>query len=80
MTNNYRNTVRDLVPAVGAKVTVRFEKLAIVCTVLDAKNSYGQVRLLVEPVAGAGEQWIELGRLVAAPAGAASAAFSLEAR
>ena len=61
--NNFRNTVKQLQPALGDTVGVSFEKLTIACRVLDAKNSYGQVRLLVAPLAGDGEQWIELGRL-----------------
>jgi hypothetical protein len=67
MTNQTtQRTVRQLTPAVGASVRVRFEDLTIECKVMDAKNSYGKVRLLVQPVAGTGLQWIELGRLVAA--------------
>jgi hypothetical protein len=65
MTSNYRNTVRDLTPAIGASVRVRFEGLAIDATVIDATSVWGKVRLLVQPVAGDGRQWIELGRLVA---------------
>ena len=63
-----QKTVRELTPAIGARVSVRFESLTIACTVLDAKNTWNKVRILVQPVAGQGEQWIELGRLVAAPA------------
>ena len=69
MTNaTTQRTCRELTPAVGASVRVRFESLTIDCTVVDAKNSWGQVRLLVQPVAGTGAQWIEMGRLVAATA------------
>jgi hypothetical protein len=64
-TYNARNTVNDLVPAIGARVLVRFESLTVACTVRNAKNTWNKVRLLVSPVAGEGEQWIELGRLVA---------------
>jgi hypothetical protein len=32
--------------------------------VIDAKNSWGKVRVLVQPLAGTGQQWIELGRLM----------------
>jgi hypothetical protein len=64
-TYNARNTVNDLTPAVGARVLVRFEPLTIACVVMDAKNTWNKVRLLVVPVAGEGSQWIELGRLVA---------------
>jgi hypothetical protein len=67
MTTTTQHTVRQLVPALGSTVLVRFEELTIECNVADAKNSWGKVRLLVEPLAGKGQQWIELGRLVTAP-------------
>jgi hypothetical protein len=68
MTNhNQRNTATELIPAVGARVLVRFEDLRIRCTVIDAKNSWGKVRLLVTPYEGYGAKWIELGHLVAEP-------------
>lgn len=62
--NKQRNTVRELAPAVGETVFVRMETFRVPCVVLDAKNSWGKVRLLVTPVYGEGEQWIELERLV----------------
>lgn len=58
-------TTRELLPALGEKVSVRFEDLAIECIVLDAKTSWGKPRLQVRPVTGQGRQWIELSRLVA---------------
>jgi hypothetical protein len=63
MTTTQR-TARELTPAIGQQVHVAFEQLTVLCTVLDAKNSWGKVRLLVQPVAGRGQQWIELQRLV----------------
>ena len=65
MTTKTQQTVRELVPAIGATVGVRFESLIIDATVVDAKNSWGKVRLLIRPAAGVGEQWIELNRLCA---------------
>jgi hypothetical protein len=59
-----RHTVNQLSPAVGTRVGVRFESLVIPCQVLDAKAVWGEVRLLVTPVGGSGEQWVTLGRLV----------------
>jgi len=32
-------------------------------TVADAKRTYGRTLLLVRPVSGAGEQWVEEGRI-----------------
>lgn len=58
------HTARQLAPAIGSTVTVRFESLQIRCLVLDAKNAYGNVRLQVMPVAGEGEQWVDLSRLI----------------
>ena len=37
-----RQTVRELLPAIGARVLVRFESLAIACVVKDAKERLGQ--------------------------------------
>ena len=63
MTNRTQQTVRELMPALGEQVAVRFEDMIFDCTVLDAKNSWGKVRILVQPIKGTGQQWIELGRL-----------------
>jgi 2-keto-3-deoxy-galactonokinase len=52
-----------MTPALGAHVNVRFEDLIIECWVKDVKNSYGKPRLLIVPVVGSGEQWVELGRV-----------------
>ena len=56
-------TCLSMLPAVGAKITVRFESLSIDCTVKDVKNSWGKPRLLVEPLTGRGEQWVEMSRV-----------------
>ncbi len=58
-----RQTVRELTPAVGSVVLCRFEEMYFQVKVLDAKNSYGKVRLLVQPVSGNGTQWVETHRL-----------------
>lgn len=71
-----RQTVRELAPAIGAKVRVAFENIAIDCTVVDAKNSWGQVRLQIQPLAGVGRQWIEMGRLITQDGGG----YTLEVR
>ena len=57
-------TCTAMMPAIGASVIVRFEQLHIGCTVKDVKNSYGQPRLLVVPLTGTGEQWVEMGRVI----------------
>lgn len=61
--NRERQTVNELIPAVGQNVSVRFESVIVHCRVMDAKSSYGKVRLLVTPLDGCDSQWIELSRL-----------------
>lgn len=56
-------TYNDMTPAVGQRVSVRFEELRITCQVRNVKSSYGRVRLLVAPESGSGEQWVEMSRL-----------------
>lgn len=56
-------TYNDMTPAVGQRVSVRFEELRITCSVRNVKSSYGRVRLLVAPESGSGEQWVEMSRL-----------------
>jgi hypothetical protein len=53
-----------MIPAVGQTVQVRFEDLKITAQVVDVKMAWGRPRLLIEPVAGQGQQWIELPRVV----------------
>lgn len=58
-------TAREMVPAIGATVlvSVGVGDIAITCKVVDVKTAWNQVRLLVSPVAGKGEAWVELSRL-----------------
>jgi hypothetical protein len=56
-------TALDMIPAIGARVSVRFESLQIEATIKNVKNAWGQPRLLIAPVSGTGEQWVELGRV-----------------
>lgn len=57
-------TVKGLAPAIGQIVLVRFEEVKITCEIVDVKNSWNKVRVLVAPVNGVGTQWIELGRII----------------
>ena len=57
-------TCLTMLPAIGTQVTVRFEKLHVECTVRDVKSSWGKPRLQIVPVAGSGDQWVELDRIV----------------
>lgn len=55
-------TTREIVPAIGAMVWVRCEDLHVRCTVQDVKFRWRKPRVLVQPVAGAGTQWVTLSR------------------
>ena len=33
------------------------------CTILDAKQSYGNIRFLVSPIMGSGSAWVDISRL-----------------
>lgn len=56
-------TAREMLPAIGQTVEVRFEELSVLCTVLDVKTAYGRPRLLIKPLTGTGSQWVELSRV-----------------
>ena len=58
------HTTLQMVPGIGHVVGVRVEGWSIPMQVKDVKSVWGKVRLLVEPVQGKGEAWIELTRLV----------------
>ena len=48
---------------IGKIGALRCEYLSVNISVADAKRSYGRTLLLVRPVSGAGEQWVEEGRI-----------------
>jgi hypothetical protein len=48
---------------IGKTGLLRCEYLSIEVTIADAKRSYGRTLLLVRPVSGAGEEWVEEGRI-----------------
>ena len=48
---------------IGKSGLLRCEYLSIDISVADAKRSYGRTLLLVRPVAGTGEQWVEENRI-----------------
>jgi len=56
-------TANNMIQAVGKTVQVRVEKWFIPMTVLDAKSAYGVPRILVTPVSGEGEAWVEMSRV-----------------
>lgn len=59
-------TAKGMSVAIGQLVSIRMESLNIECEIMDVKSAYGKARLLVKPVSGTGEQWIELGRVLRA--------------
>ena len=61
-------TATNMIQAVGHTVQVRVEKWFIPMTVLDAKSAYGVPRILVTPVSGEGEAWVDLNRVKMATA------------
>ena len=56
-------TIGLVVHAVGKTGVLRCEYLSVDVMIVDAKRSYGRTLLLVRPVAGSGEQWVEEGRV-----------------
>lgn len=48
---------------IGKTGALRCEYLSVEVTVVDAKRSYGRTLLLVRPVSGSGEQWVEASRI-----------------
>jgi len=48
---------------IGKMGMLRCEYLSVDITIADAKRSYGRTLLLVRPVSGSGEQWVEENRV-----------------
>jgi len=48
---------------IGKTGVLRCEYLSVDVAIVDAKRSYGRTLLLVCPVSGAGEQWVEESRV-----------------
>ena len=48
---------------IGKTGVLRCECLSVDVTIADAKRSYGRTLLLVRPVSGSGEQWVEESRV-----------------
>lgn len=57
-------TTRQMMVAIGQVVRVRMENFTINMVVKDVKQAWGQTRLLVTPIngAGTGEAWIDCSR------------------
>ena len=48
---------------IGKTGALRCEYLSVDVMVADAKRSYGRTLLLVRPISGTGEQWVEESRI-----------------
>ena len=48
---------------IGKTGVLRCEYLSVEVVIVDSKRSYGRTLLLVRPVAGSGEQWVEESRV-----------------
>ena len=48
---------------IGKTGVLRCEYLSVDVVIVDARRSYGRTLLLVRPVSGAGEQWVEESRV-----------------
>jgi hypothetical protein len=62
-TNAAEQNASALALYLGKTGVLRCEYLSVDVTIADAKRSYGRTLLLVRPIAGAGEQWVEEGRV-----------------
>jgi hypothetical protein len=54
----------EIVSLLGRTVTIKMESVQVECVIRDGKQVYGSTRLLVEPIRGAGHQWVDRARLV----------------
>lgn len=52
--------MKEKMQHIGKTVLVNFSKIKIEVEIKDYKCSYGRDRWLVSPIAGNGEQWVEL--------------------
>ncbi len=52
-------TLKDQLETIGKKAIIRLGGLDVEVTIEDYKNSYGNDRWLVKPVAGSGAIWVE---------------------
>lgn len=58
------HTAKQMIPAVGSQVMVRFDSFGVPMWITDAKSAWGRVRLQVTPVDGEGSAWIECDRVI----------------
>ena len=61
--NTAEQNASSLALFIGKSGALRCEYLSVDVTVADAKRSYGRTLLLVRPVAGSREQWVDESRI-----------------
>lgn len=49
---------------IGKQAMIQYGTLSVLVNITDAKNSYGQDRLQITPVAGSGATWVNLSSLM----------------
>jgi hypothetical protein len=59
-------TAASMIVLVGRSAMVRFEKVSVQCNIIDSRYQWGRTDLLVEPVGGDGQQWVEKSRVIEA--------------
>jgi len=57
--NSTEQNASALALYLGKSGVLRCEYLSVNVAIVDAKRSYGRTLLLVRPVSGSGEQWVE---------------------
>ena len=60
---NAEQNASSLALYIGKTGMLRCEYLSVQVEILDAKRSYGRTLILVRPVSGDGEQWVEENRV-----------------
>jgi len=56
-------TAREMAEMIGTTVHVKVESFQVPMTVTDAKVAYGNRRLLVSPIGGRGQAWVDASRI-----------------
>lgn len=54
---------REMAEMIGKTVRVKVEGFTVPMTISDVKTAYGNKRLLVSPIGGSGESWVDASRV-----------------
>jgi len=55
--------VTELNKLINQQVKVSIEGLSVSCIIVDAKSTFGHTRVLVRPVKGSGEAWVDISKV-----------------